>query len=173
MFSLDDHLESRWFRQSLYVCYPDRDSSCLTLPLWNLSGQMVGYQVYSPLLSKERDKANPRNMRYFTYASEGQVCVWGLETLRYDLPLYLTEGVFDACRLHWYGLPAVALLTNNAVHLRGWLRCLPVKKVACVQGDKAGMALAKFGDSCVYLPTGEDVGSLSDGDFSKLFLGVA
>ena len=138
-----------------------------TFFLWNLSGQLTGYQVYRPDGAKHGFK-DPREAKYFSYVSPLQNAVWGLETVHWDdKVLFLTEGIFDAARLHYHGLPAV--LANNPVHLTGWLMAMPSLKVACVQGDAAGRKLAKFGDVSVMLPDYSDVGDLTEEEFYHFF----
>jgi hypothetical protein len=169
-----EHLKSRWFDVSRYPNVVVTDETT-TLPLFNTSGKMVGYQTYSPGLPKCHVD-DPRLARYFTWVTKpaasknAALAVWGLETVHWnDTVLFLTEGVFDACRLHWHGLPAVACLSNNPVHLTSWLRATPSAKVACVQGDSAGRKLAKYGDKQVWLPNEKDVGDLTNNEFATLF----
>ena len=168
------HLKQRWFDVSKYpnVVVTDED---VTFPLFNTSGKMIGYQKYNPSLPKLRGN-DPKLMRYFTWVTKAAVgapselAVWGLETVHWDdRILFVTEGVFDACRLHWYGLPAIAVLSNNPAHLASWLRTTPSLKIACVQGDTAGVELAKYGDKQIWLPTNKDVGNLTAEEFVEHF----
>lgn len=166
------HLKSRNLNLSLYSGTSVTGES-VTFPLWNLSGQMVGYQVYQP----DKPKCHhgpPRDQRYYTYVSRyggGQpaAAVWGLETWRPSKPLFLCEGVFDACRLHNAGISAIAVLGADPVHLKSWLGSLPNAKVAVVQGDAAGRKLAKYGDLSIRLPEGKDVGDLAKAEFKTIF----
>ena len=173
--NLKEHLRNRYFDYSRYSgIYIDEVNTSVVLPLWNLSGQMVGYQQYSPLNPKTHID-NPREAKYFTWVTKpaasknAELAVWGLETLDYTRPLYLTEGVFDACRLHWNGFPAIAALSNNPEHLRSWFSLLPMRIISCVQGDTAGKELAKYGDEAIYLPAGKDVGDLTEEEFELNF----
>ena len=169
-----EHLKKRWCDVSKYpnIVVTEQD---VTFPLFNLSGKMVGYQKYNP--SAQRLPGNdPKLGRYFTYATRTGIgrmtesAVWGLETVSWnDSVLFVAEGIFDACRLHWYGLPAIAVLSNNPANLKSWLRTLPCTKIACVQGDAAGKLLAKYGDRQVWLPQGSDVGDVTVAEFEKLF----
>jgi len=172
--TLLNHLLSRFFNPAIYpsVTLNEKDF-ILTVPLWNLSGKMVGYQQYSPLRGKER-KENPKEMRYYTHVSKygatKELAVWGLETLvDRTKPVFLCEGIFDASRLHWYGLQALSVLGNDPAHLEQWLGIMPFEFIACVQGDKASMSLAKYSTrTSIFLPYGEDVGSLTREMFTKL-----
>lgn len=169
-----DHLLKRHMNIGLYSgAYVDEASA--TFALWNLSGQMVGYQTYRPDKPKLRGRNfDPMEMRYYTYISryggaDPATTAWGLETLYWPGPTYLCEGIFDACRLHSHGFSALAMLGSNPVHLASWLRTLPYELVSVVQGDEAGKKLAKFGDKAVYLPPGRDVGDLSETEFLQTF----
>lgn len=161
---MQQHLAGRGLDVRRYNgVYVDQDR--VTFSLWNLSGQLVGYQVYRPDMPKN-SAGHPRDQRYFTYVSRygaktPELAVWGLETVRPDLPLFLVEGVFDACKLHNLGLAAVATLGSDPQHLFPWLACLPCKKVALVEGDAAGKKLAKFGKEAVFLPLGKDAGDMT------------
>ena len=168
------HLFSRYFDPSKYAGVTVTEE-CVTLPLWNLSGQWVGYQTYSPSQPK-KEVGDPKLQKYFSWVTKpaasknAELAVWGLETVSWtDKVLFLTEGVFDAARLHWHGLPAVATLSNNPVHLTSWLKTMPSVKVACVQGDTAGQKLTKYGDECVMLPEGKDIGDLENREFLRTF----
>lgn len=144
------------------------DEEVATFSLFNLSGQMVGYQNYRWNSNKKKNN-DPRESRYYTWMEKDKLAVWGLETFYYrnDL-LFLTEGVFDAVRLHNLGLPAIAVLSNNPKKLRGWLRTLNRHVVAICDGDKAGRQLAKLGDEAVILNDDEDLGDLSEKKVKKV-----
>lgn len=137
------HLKDRHLQVARYsgimVC-----EDVVVFPLWNLSGQFVGYQQYRPGASKER-RNNPREGRYYTSLhgdkNEKPLAVWGLETFHYDSRyLVIVEGVFDAVRLHNQGVPCVAVLSSDTKHLRNWLNSLGRKiyKVEDDHGSKMG-----------------------------------
>lgn len=116
----------------------------IIFPLWNLSGQFVGYQQYRPGASKER-RNDPRDGRYYTSLhgdkNEKPLAVWGLESLTYDRRyVVIVEGIFDACQLHNMDVPCVALLTSSHKHCRNWLTSLSRKvyKVEDDHGSKLG-----------------------------------
>ena len=168
------HLESRWLDVAKYPNVTVTEEM-VTFPLFNFSNKMVGIQIYNPTQPK-KEVGDPRLQKYFSYVTKpcasknAELAVWGLETVHWDDPiLFLTEGIFDAARLHYFGLPAVAVLSNNPTHLSGWLMALPSTKIACVQGDAAGKKLAKFGDLRVMLPEGRDVSDLTVGEFKNHF----
>lgn len=163
---MQEHLKQRFFTPSLYdgVTITDED---MTVLLWNFSGQLVGYQVYSPLKPKKADV--PRDAKYFTHSTAEMSAVWGLETLGWANFFFVTEGLFDAARLHSFGISAIAVFGNNPTKLTSWLRTLPYLTIAAVQGDAAGMKLATCADEAVFLPEGHDVGSLSNEMFVEVF----
>lgn len=168
-FDMKKHLKERFFTPHLYDGLTVSDES-MTVMLWNLSGQAVGYQVYSPL--KPKKSAVPQEAKYFTHVTKGHTAMFGLETVDWDSPfIFITEGIFDAARLHSNGLPAVAVLGNNPQHLVPWFKTLPFKVIATVQGDKAGLMLALTTDSAVFLPEGHDVNDLDEVTFLRLFSG--
>lgn len=167
MESMRTHLAARGLDPARYSGVFVADDS-VTFALWNLSGQMVGYQTYRPDRPKAHDGA-PREQRYFTFVSRygaqtPELAVWGLETAEAGRPLFLCEGVFDACKLHSLGLACVATLGSDPKPLRQWLACLPQLTVAVCDGDAAGRKLAKFADQVVYLPEGQDAGDLAEHD---------
>lgn len=171
--NLHEHLNSRYFNpEKSGRVWLDENENILTFPLWNMSGVLVGYQHYRPEADKTKHN-NPHEGRYFTYVSKGQLAVFGLESLKERRkPLYLCEGIFDACRLHWNDLQAIAVLTSDPAHLKEWMRLIGYNIVPCVQGDTASRQLMKYSShgQYVFLPEGEDVGSVSEKVFKEIFL---
>lgn len=139
-----------------------------TFYLWNLSGQLVGYQQYRPE-GEKKPQNNPKQGKYFTYRKMPTLAVWGVESLHLTPHvLFLTEGVFDAARLTERGVSAVAALSNNpTADFRNWLGCLNRKVVAVCDNDAAGRRLAKFGNVAVYTEE-HDLGDSSDEYVSQL-----
>jgi hypothetical protein len=119
-----------------------------TFFLYNLSGQLVGYQQYRPEGSKKPGN-NPKLGKYFTYKKQPTLGVWGVESLHLTPHVvFLTEGVFDAARMTERGYSALAALSNDpSRELWNWLFCLNRRVVAVCDNDKnkAGSKLAKFG----------------------------
>jgi hypothetical protein len=117
-----DHLHSRYLDTKLHRVWIDENSKVATFPLWNLSGQLVGYQQYRPGASKER-KNDPRDGRYFTRLKDSKIGVWGLESYHLSNTLFITEGIFDAARISYFGYAAVATLSNDlATPTARWLQ---------------------------------------------------
>lgn len=159
-----ENLKYRHFDLSVHTAWVDEDEGVATFPLWNLSGQMVGYQQYRPSADKKRDN-HPRDSRYFTWRKDKVVGVWGLESWKFSHTLFLTEGVFDACRLTSYGFSAVALLSNDIdPSTREWLYAVKSHRpvVAVCDNDAAGRRLAKFGHRSHVMDDGKDMGEASD-----------
>lgn len=165
-----EHLESRHIQVSRYDLWIDDEANIATFPLWNLSKQLVGYQRYNPAGDKTR--SNAEHGRYYTWISKPKIGVWGLETFYYKKDiLFLTEGIFDACRLHNRDLPAIAVLANDPKIMKSWIRSLGRKIIVISDNDKAGQKLNKFGD--LVLTTGKkDLGDSSEEDIDKLLINM-
>ena len=165
---LAQHLKSRHLNLELHRPILDEVEQVATFYLWNLSGQLVGYQQYRP--NGEKKAANsPRKGKYFTYKKQPTLAVWGMESLHLTPNLvFLTEGVFDAARLTEQGFSALAVLSNNpSPDLANWLGCLNRRVVAVCDNDAAGRKLAKFGDEAVFMNE-KDLGDSSDAEVSEL-----
>lgn len=147
---MKEHLKSRHLDLELHRPMVDELDRVATFYLWNLSGQLVGYQQYRPE-GEKKPQNNPKEGKYFTYRSQPTVAVWGVESLHFGGPVFLCEGVFDACRLTERGASALAVLSNNTGwDLKNWLGCLNIPVVAVCDNDEAGRKLAKFGHAAVF-----------------------
>ena len=168
METLAQHLKTRHMDVDLHHPVVDEVERVATFYLWNLSGQMCGYQQYRPEGVK-KPQNNPKEGKYFTYRKMPTLAVWGVESLHLTPHvLFLTEGVFDAARLTERGVSAVAALSNNpTADFRNWLGCLNRKVVAVCDNDEAGRRLAKFGDVAVYTQE-HDLGDSSDEYVTRL-----
>ena len=149
--TLVEHLKSRHLRMDLHKPVLDHVEGVVTFYLWNLSGQLVGFQQYRPFASKTPSN-HPRESRYFTYRKQPTLAVWGVESLHLSPEVvFLTEGVFDACRLTELGFSALAVLSNDpSPDLKNWLKSLNRTIVVVADNDAAGRKLAKFGDRVVF-----------------------
>jgi hypothetical protein len=125
---------------------------------------MVGYQAYRPLADKVQ--RNHIHGRYYTFlGEEGEIQsrskkklgIWGLESLQYPGPVFLSEGIFDAIRIWNQGYASLALLSNDPKHLRNQLLLLNRRLIAVCDNDEAGRRLAKMGHTSVTV-TGHDLG---------------
>lgn len=141
--------------------------------LYNLSGQLVGYQRYYKDGIKEFRNSDRDDAKYYTrvtHGAKGSVLgVYGLHRYHPQKDLYVVEGVFDAIVLHRFGYSAIATLTNDPAHLASWLFAIPNKVIAIPDGDKAGSKLSKYADSTVLLPNGMDINQMyTEGRISEL-----
>lgn len=114
----------------------------LVVYLYNLSGQMVGYQIYRPW-STEKKVNDPKNGRYYTYAIEGVDAVFGLEACTKPGPWFIVEGIFKAAKLHSLGYNAIAVLTSHPKRMRPWFRILRETRdlIGIGDNDPAGQKL--------------------------------
>ena len=162
MNTILEHLKGRHVDLNLHRPMIDEVERVATFYLYNQSGCIIGYQQYRPDAEKTQNN-HPKEARYFTYRKQPTLAVWGLESL-YLTPhiLFVTEGIFDACRLTELGYSAIAVLTNNPTKdLRNWLGMLNRKIVAVCDNDAAGRRLAKFGDVAVFTED-KDLGEADD-----------
>jgi phage/plasmid primase-like uncharacterized protein len=87
--SLKNHLKERHLDLNKSRVWLDGAENVATFPLWNLSGEMVGYQQYRPDGDKKSRK-DPRMGKYFTFVSkeatgDAKLAVWGLEELNHAI----------------------------------------------------------------------------------------
>ena len=168
MTDLHQHLLDRHCNLELHRPILDQEEGVATFYLWNMSGNLCGYQQYRPDAGKEK-KNNPKEGRYFTMRKSPTVAVFGVESLhlRSDA-VFVTLGRFDSCVLTERGLPAVAVLSNDpSKDVYNWLHSLGRKVVVVHDNDKAGLRLAKFGDFAV--ATGEkDLGDSTEAEVTNL-----
>ena len=162
--TLAEHLKARHLDLELHRPVLDEAEGVATFFLYNLSGQVVGYQQYRPSAGKEK-KNHPREGRYFTFRKAPTVAVFGVESLHLTPNVvFVTEGVFDAARLTSRGVSALAVLSNDpTTDVKNFLQCLGRRVVAVCDNDAAGRRLAKLGDVAVFTED-KDLGD-SDNEF--------
>lgn len=156
-------LRERHLDVNLHRPAVDEEERVATFFLYNLSGQIVGYQQYRPDADKVKNN-HPTAGRYFTYRNKDTLGVWGVESL-YLTPhvLFVTEGIFDAARFTNKGCSALASLTNNpSKDLRSWLQMLNKRAIAVCDADTSGNKLAKFGTTFEVVQGSKDLGDASD-----------
>jgi len=160
--TLTDHLRKRHLDVNLHRPVLDDVERVVTFFLYNLSGQVIGYQQYRPE-GEKKPQNNPKAGKYFTYKKQPTLAVWGVESLHLTPHVvFLTEGLFDAARLTERGYSALAALGNDPTpELGNWLWCLNRRVVAVCDNDKAGKKLAKFGNQ-VALTVDKDLGDSPD-----------
>jgi hypothetical protein len=153
------HLKSRDIDFNLHKPIVSKDSA--TFICYNLSGQLVGWQRYSP--NKESMCSNDLDGRYYTYRSSSHISIFGLETYNLNTKcIFITEGIFDSARLTKRGATAFALLTNSPnSSMLNFLACLPQRIVAICDNDKGGDFLRKRLQNIAsdfIVPTAKDLG---------------
>ena len=161
MESVTEYLLRRHLNLDLHRPVVNETERTATFLLYNLSGQLVGFQQHRPDALKTPQKMGPREARYFTYRKQPTHGVWGLESFYLsDGPVFVTEGVFDAARLTAVGQTALATCCNDPQRdLGNWLQSLARPVVVVADNDKAGKKLAKFGNYVEYCPEeGQDLG---------------
>ena len=141
---LKEHLKSRHLDLALHRPVLDEENQVATFYLWNLSGQLCGYQQYRPTGDKKAQN-DPRMGKYFTYKHQPTLALWGVESLHLTPHVvFLTEGIFDGARLTERGVSALAVLSNNPTpDLRGWLRALNRLVVTVCDNDQAGKQIGR------------------------------
>lgn len=160
-----DHLKERHFDTDVHPVWLDASQGVVTFPMYNLTGHMVGFQQYRPDADKKQ-KNSPRDGRYFTYRNKDTVSVWGLESWYFSNTLFITEGIFDACRLTNAGYSAVAVISFKPTKsVMRWLYMVrqfrPVVAV-CDGGSKDGLRLRHLGATHHVCPENHDMGDVSN-----------
>ncbi len=144
-----EHLEDRSFGIGMQAdgkyYYVDMENEVVTFPIWNLSGQMLGYQEYKWLKPKTHGNC-PRDQKYYTYLPKQVLGVYGLDQLpeNYLGTIYLVEGAWEVIYGGVFGLPCVAVLGNNPKQLKNWITSIPNRVVSLCQPDSAGKKLANL-----------------------------
>lgn len=157
------NLQERHFPFDVHKVWIDEVEGVAVFSIWNLSGQLVGYQNYRPSADKEK-KNHPKEGRYFTFLKDGKLGVWGLESWSFSKTLFVTEGIFNAVRLTGRGYSAIATLSNDPVKLKEWLwivRKMRPVIVICDPGS-AGKKLSKYGHRSITTPDEFDLGDAPD-----------
>lgn len=162
METVYQHLLNRHVDFDLHRPMVDEENRVATFYLYNMTGMLCGYQQYRPDATKSYNN-HPKLGRYYTYRKQPTLALFGVESLYLNnRTVFLTEGVFDACRLTQRGYAALAVLSNDPSHeLHNFLACLNRKVVAVCDNDVAGKKLAKFGDVSVYTDD-KDLGDSTD-----------
>jgi len=165
-------LTDRYFDINLHKFWEDAETNQFTFPLWNLSGQMVGYQKYNP--NTDNKKTNdPKEGRYYTFQYKNNIAVWGMESWKLSNTLFLSEGVFDAARLSYYKQSSLALLSSDiSKSTKSWLKLVRKfrKVVVICDNDEnlAGNKLAKYGHLHYKVESGNDLGDASDDEVAYI-----
>ena len=162
------HLQSRGMDTSLYQFGFDDEERKATFLLYNLSGQLVGYQRYSPDLNKKKNN-DPKDCRYYTYIPREVDGVFGLDLLNpSERTIYIVEGIFKAATLHRLGFNAVAVLTSTPKRLKPWFRIMKAtwNLIGIGDNDPAGERLVRMVGGGFTSP--KDLDEMTDEEVYKL-----
>ena len=173
-FDIIEHLKSRGMDPNKFHVLFDGDMTRATFLLYNLSGQIVGYQRYNPLGTKKRN--NDLDNRYYCYFPRATVAVWGLEYVNpNDRYLFVTEGIFDAVKIINAGYSAIAALTNDPRPIHQWLKTLNKHIVCIIDNDEnaSGSKLKKYGDDFHVVPDPyRDLGDMPQDEVTKFLFEI-
>lgn len=168
---IEEHLKKRGIDPEKTRIIIDKESQDVFFFLYNLSGQMVGYQKYNPNYPKtgQNTVSDPRMVKYYNYITEEErgrmIAVWGLESLKMtDKYFFIVEGIFDAARIHQAGHPAIAMLCNNPnEQTKEWLKTLPHTKIVIYDndGNKDSLKLKSCGEHSFTVESGKDMNDLT------------
>lgn len=175
---IEQHLRKRGLDPDKIQVIMDKESNIATFLLYNLSGQLVGYQKYNPNGDKKIHN-NGQLGKYFSYITKesdksSKIAVWGVESISKDDPnLFVTEGIFDAVKLRNAGHPTVAVLTNNPKILRSWFMALNKRTIAILDNDVAGKKLGNLTDESYTVPKPfNDLGEMSQQEVNEFLIKI-
>lgn len=173
---IEAHLKSRGVDPSHTQVIIDKENNIATFILYNLSGQLIGYQRYNPNGNKKLH-GDTLAAKYFTWVTKespgtSKLAVWGVENIDKNNPnLFVAEGIFDAIKLKNAGHPAIAVLTNNPKLLKSWFAILNKNTISITDNDDAGKKLGNITDETYSIPsnlTNKNGDSIKDlGDMSQ------
>lgn len=167
--NIKEHLIERQVNLDLHRPLIQQEDLSATFFCWNFSGQLTGFQRYKPNGYKKLFN-DPVLGRYYTYKSKiGTLLIWGLESYFInDGPIFITEGIFDACRMTRRNQTAFATLCNKPPKdYKNWLMALNRPIIAICDDDDAGRLLANFGD-CYEIVPKTDLGDAPEDYISHL-----
>lgn len=173
-------INDRYVNPKLYSISIDNETA--TFLLYNLSGQIVGYQQYRPFAPKSLNN-DAKDGRYYTRLTiensnpkSMKFGVFGIETFHFrnDI-LFLVEGIFDAVRIHNLNLPCVATLTNNPKQLYNLFYIIGQSRkiISICDNDIAGKKLSLLSDYYKVCYKGKDLGDMTNQEvynFMEIFL---
>ena len=157
--NIKEHLEKRDFDLSKHRVFLDYNSCVAVFPLWNLSKQWVGFHQYRP--NGDKKVPNDRHIgKYYTYRRPDSIVFWGMESWNFSDVLFITEGIFDACRLTKRGYSALSVLSNDInPQTKNWLWTIQSERpvISICDNDKAGKILGNYGHDS-YIMQSKDLG---------------
>ena len=167
--SLSTHLQSRFLDTTKHRCWLDEEQNCATFALWTFAGNLAGYQRYRP--DKDKSLNNDPRGRYCTRKTSSMLSVWGLESWSFSHALYVTEGLFDAARLTWNNMSAIAVVSNNlSKELVNWLWVVQQTRpvVAVCDSDAAGARFKKYFKHHYVVRSAKDLSEASETEVQYL-----
>lgn len=159
MDTMWQHLQKRNLNSNLHTVWVNEEEGVATFPLFNLSGQLKGYQQYRP--EQFKDQRNDPKGKYWTFIPEPGVRLWGFESWSLTDTLFLVEGIFDAAKITYLGFSALAALSNDVdINTKNFLQLTRRyrKVVAICDSDNSGLKLAKHAHKYFQLQDFKDVG---------------
>lgn len=150
----------------------DWENEVVTFYIYNLSGQIIGFQKYQWDKPKRSKELKPSELKYFSHITNKSIALFGLQYFdKNQKNIYLVEGVWDAITLIARGYNALAVLSNNSNKLKNWLYTMPYDFLPVCDGDSAGLKLRNLSTtgSYVQMPDSLDVNDLNSYSDSELF----
>lgn len=142
MKNMKDYLHDRYLNTTLHTAWVDEEENLVTLPIWNLAGQMLGYIRHRPTGTKASALNDPKNSKYYTIMQKQTPTFWGLESWNLSNTLFLLEGVFDAARVTNLGYSAVACMSNDmSLQSRKWMWLVRQQRPVVVICDSGAAGL--------------------------------
>lgn len=171
--SLKEHLISRGYNPEPFGSILSEEECIVYFLLWNLSGQLIGYQQYRPNAPKTGN--HPKDCRYYTYTTKvgnhSTPAIWGLHTYSLETKrIFLVEGIFDAIKVHNQGECCFALLGNaGSKSIRQWLSLLRVPKIGILDSDEKGSGMKSLCQKWITTPLPyKDLGEMSNEEVGSL-----
>lgn len=188
--NIENHLVERGVSFP-YHYFVDHEGCSTTFYLFDFAGKMSGFQTYNPngiraiSGSGRRQKEAFKDLaKYWTYVTKGEHnrrlnVVWGLETLALHKDVvFVTEGIFDSVKVHNFGMPSLAVLSNDPCDdIMTQFSLLKRTKTVVVlcDADAAGTKLAKLGHFAFRTPSFDgkkDLGDLTQEEANQFLCAV-
>lgn len=145
MYDMEKHLRSRKYEVDRYSHhYIDQLGEIATFYLFDEYERFTGYQRYNPN-SFEKKVNNSIEGRYFNHNQRGELCIWGLEVLTLQGPLFITESIFKSAAIHSVGLNSITQLTSGvSKRFLDYVDALGMDTYFVGDMDAAGLKFSKY-----------------------------
>lgn len=110
--------------------------------MYDFGRRYTGYQQYRPSASK-KPQNNPKDGRYYSYVTKGEIALFGLESWDFSEVVYLVGGLFKATTLHRLGYSALHVSSVSHYFLKSQLRLLGRPYLAIGDNDDEGRQFAR------------------------------